>query len=242
MSGCAKPSQHCGLCVTHYHRAHRRKAGVPERQPSPPCKVEGCTNLFSGKRGMCAKCYQNARNHGVFDEFPVCKQPGCTRRFVANGLCATHDKREKSRAAGTIARASTPSTVRARRPHRQGRSVNKGGYIIISAKGHPNARSDGTIQEHRLVVSEHLGRPLTEGENVHHRNGIRHDNRIENLELWSTKQPRGQRLEDKLAWCRAFLAEHGQAEFTAQAETFRAISAQENALHSADGRQERYFQ
>jgi hypothetical protein len=66
------------------------------------------------------------------------------------------------------------------------------------------------VFQHREVIEEHLGRPRLPEETVHHKNGQRDDNRIENLELWSSSQPYGQRVEDKLAWARWFLAQYGE--------------------------------
>jgi len=84
------------------------------------------------------------------------------------------------------------------------------GYKIIRKRNHPNAQKlKGKIYEHTVVMSEFLGRPLKKNESVHHKNGIRDDNRISNLELWHVGQPKGQRVEDKINWCKEFLEEYG---------------------------------
>lgn len=86
-----------------------------------------------------------------------------------------------------------------------GRIIDKFGYVQIWMPKHPNAKLAGYIHEHRLKMSNKLGRPLMSHESVHHKNGNRQDNRLSNLELWSTMQPSGQRVIDKIKWAKEIL-------------------------------------
>jgi hypothetical protein len=92
--------------------------------------------------------------------------------------------------------------------------VNDLGYVETKAPGHPNARTDGTILEHRLVMSRKLGRPLHPGENVHHIDGDRTNNAPYNLEVWTVRQPAGQRIRDlvRLAILRGEYIEYAEGE------------------------------
>lgn len=68
---------------------------------------------------------------------------------------------------------------------RGGRSIKRDGYVLVVAKDHPKANRDGYVLEHRLVMEQSIGRYLTPKETVHHINGDKQDNRIENLQLRS---------------------------------------------------------
>lgn len=68
-----------------------------------------------------------------------------------------------------------------------GKVLDSKGYIKIYAPHHENANKAGYIFEHRLMMETKIGRKLLKTEVVHHKNGMIQDNRIENLELFSSK-------------------------------------------------------
>lgn len=87
---------------------------------------------------------------------------------------------------------------------KEGKWVGPDGYVrkwVADDDPMASIRNGRYALEHRLVMSRHLGRPLTRSERVHHKNGVKDDNRIENLELWSHSHPPGQRISDKLPHC-----------------------------------------
>lgn len=120
-----------------------------------------------------------------------CIIEGCEKEHTSLGYCYTHYTRLRKYGDPTVSK-------------NKGRHFNQKGYAFVpdpSGKLH-------TIAEHRLVMQQHLGRKLAKGENVHHLNGDRQDNRLQNLELWNTSQPSGQRTEDKVKFAIGILSQY----------------------------------
>lgn len=197
VEGCARPVTARGWCGAHYRRWH--KYGNPEAlAPRKPAAETGTTKacLTCGRTldlgqfpygwSPCRDCRRSI-NFSQGKSCAVCLKP--LVNASQTGLCAVHH--------GELRRSQ--SEVKRKRV--------AGGYVVLTSHwNHPNARARGHILEHVKVMAEALGRPLEPHENVHHINGVRDDNRPENLELWSTKQPQGQRIADKVAWAKELLA------------------------------------
>lgn len=118
-----------------------------------------------------------------------CVEPGCGQyRYPKKSRCEVHqakyDERIASKKADVAERSRRYWERRART-----RKVDPMGYVWV--------RSDSEwISEHRLVLQQTLGRELRRSESAHHKNGIRDDNRPENLELWVGPIRYGQRATD----------------------------------------------
>lgn len=132
-----------------------------------------CKICFKDKRivcrGLCNSCYKQIRYKELSIPTKKCEcSPECTKLIPIKNI------------------DSKP------RMFAHGHHKKKGSYLTryktITAPNHPNAHEDGKIYEHRLIMSEHLGRPLLKGEVVHHKNNNGRDNRIENLEVFVSQK------------------------------------------------------
>lgn len=153
------------------------------------CSIENC-ELERKARSYCHRHLGRFYRHGdplgsrKIRGFIACSVDGCAKKQIARTYCQMHYRRWSLYGDPLITKVA--EVVRGAK------------YKKVLAPESPMADTKGLVYEHRYVMSLMLGRPLEEGENVHHKNGNKMDNRPENLEVWNTRQPSGQRPEDKL--------------------------------------------
>jgi HNH endonuclease len=134
-----------------------------------------------------------------------CSVEGCPSPIRKHGFCNLHFQRYKAHGDPLYTTRRPP---RKRKYAYGDKFTNNQGYVKVVMPDHPNADAGGRVSEHVLVMSEVLGRALKSGENVHHKNAIRHDNRPDNLELWYTGQPSGARVQDLVDWAEWIIDEY----------------------------------
>jgi hypothetical protein len=123
-------------------------------------------------------------------------------------VASTNLIHKKSTSCGCYKNEVTKNRVGKNNPNWTGGIIYKDGYKLVLIPDHPNSESTGYVREHFVVMTKKLGRALYGHEQVHHKNGVKDDNRIENLELWSTSHPSGQRVEDKITWAKELLEQY----------------------------------
>lgn len=123
----------------------------------------------------------------------VCTVDACDRRCHSKGLCRAHHERLR-------ATDSVQADIPIRTVTGDGCISHGCRKVAVPPEERHLPEGDSQMLEHRLVMARALGRPLHGDETVHHRNGVRTDNRIENLELWSTAHPKGQHIDDKVTF------------------------------------------
>jgi len=182
-----------GLCVLHYVRFRKLNPGDSGLM-RVACIFPGCERVGEGLGRRSIKCLEHHLKCVVVGCVKATKGVRVRGPGADTALCYSHQYNQKR---------GLPLDSPIGKPRgTQKWYKNTAGYVSKNCQ-EDNKRF--TVFQHREVMEKHLGRKLVDKENVHHINGVRDDNRIENLELWSSSQPYGQRVSDKVSWAKEIL-------------------------------------
>lgn len=151
-------------------------------------------NRVTSVTRVCEQCGQDYHPWKANRPSHFCSSE-CARRSGKTGAPRKHPDRICEQCGKTFRSKSTKNASRfcSRECYRAsgGQTLKPDGYAVVYVPGEPGAYPSGQMLEHRYVMQQHLGRPLEPHETVHHINGDRADNRIENLQLRSGKHGKG---------------------------------------------------
>lgn len=161
----------------------------PRGAQSGACKVDGCSRKDLSAYNMCGRhALQVSRGQRTvggallleiknYDPGRYCQEPSCREPVRSNGLCESHKWRARSTRNGT-------GTCRGSTTVAPGIRIDSEGYVNVRVDTHyPELGRTGWARQHRVEMELHIGRALKKNEVVHHRDGDRQYNAIENLEL-----------------------------------------------------------
>jgi len=205
---CPRPRTSSGFCEGHVRQKATGRSLKPIRFRTPTselqehCSFAGCGRPRSG-RDLCSAHYsqwsRGLELRPVRIQIMRCTFEDCDGPHMARGLCNAHLKQ------ASAGKKLVPVIRRARRGQGTWFTTTQG----YRAKRVKSESGQNVIEyEHRAVLEAQIGRRLRKDENVHHINGVRTDNRPENLELWSVQQPPGQRVADRVAWAKEVLRQY----------------------------------
>lgn len=170
--GCLGKYHARGLCRLHYMRKWHTGEIFAE---IPPKKKRDLTNTRFGRYTVISLAFIDNHNQSHWNCLCDCGN----QRVVRGGSLWNG----KTKSCGCWNKDLHKQMQGIKSNNWKGGRIKLNGYVLIRNPHHPNAAQDGYVAEHRAVMSECLGRPLRDDEVVHHRNCVRDDNRIENLEL-----------------------------------------------------------